>query len=412
MATTRTIRSGSLIIYPWPRTIMPIILVLFLPYMIASMSFMPQSEEVSLTIRVIAPPSTSDEGRLVVVGGDSIWGGWNPASGIPLSRESDSVWSITRGVPKGYALEFKITRGSWDTEALYEPGRRPPNSSVLVEEDTIVTLRPLGWADGILLHTPEGPSNDIVGTVRYHRGMKGARLRYPRDIVVWLPGSYLQDPEKRYPVLYMQDGQNIVDPRTSSFGYDWRIDEVADSLTHAQAMEEIIVVGIYNSPDRSAEYSNTETGRNYADFVIETLKPFIDSTYRTKPGPHHTAVMGSSSGGLISFLFAWWHPDIFWGAACLSANFSIDAGDILQEVRDYEGPPKNIHVYLDMGSKGVDRRLRAGCEAMFSLLKDKGYENDRDVVYYYDDGANHNEQAWAARVWRPLTFLFGTSSSR
>ncbi len=390
----------------------PILWGLSLLLVMPSMSHMTNPGEVFLTIKVIAPLSTPTDARLVVVGGDSLWGEWNPASGILLTRDGDAVWSITRSVPRGYNLEFKVTRGSWDTEALYEPGRRPPNSSVVVHEDTVLTLRPIGWADSDLLQIPEGPSDEIVGIVRYHPGMKSPRLRHPHDVIVWLPRSYLQESHGRYPVLYMQDGQNIVDSRTSSFGHDWRIDEVADSLIRAQAMEEIIVVGIYNSPDRAEEYSNSETGRRYAHFVAKIVKPFIDSTYRTKPGRQHTAAMGSSSGGLLSFLLAWWYPDVFGGAACLSANFTLDAGEILQEVREYDGTPKRIRIYLDMGSKGIDRRLKPGFEAMFSLLKKKGYEEGADVAYYYDEGADHNEQAWAARVWRPLTFLFGTSPFR
>jgi len=206
----------------------------------------------------------------------------------------------------------------------------------------------------------------------------------------------------------MHDGQNIIDPSTSAFGREWRADEVTDSLIRAHAITEIIFVAIYNTRDRSEEYSDTDEGHNYADFIAHILKPFIDKTYRTRPDRRHTAVMGSSSGGLISFLCVWWNPDVFSEAACLSSPFSPDVTNILEQVRTYTGPHKDIRVYMDVGSGGVDSRLKASNDEMFSLLKTKGYTEGVDIAIYYDEGADHNEQAWAARLWRPLIFLFGT----
>ena len=362
------------------------------------------AEELSLTVHVIAPSSTLKDAYLCIVGADSQWGNWDPASGARLTKESDSVWSLTRRVPRGYTIEFKVTRGSWDTEALYEAGQRPSNFSIVVKRDTTMTLRPVDWADNI--HT-EAARSEIVGNVRYHHAIKSLALRYARDVVVWLPPSYSTTTTTRYPVLYVHDGQNVFDASTSAFGHEWRADEVADSLIRRHAIVEIIIVGIYNTRDRSKEYSDAEQGRNYADFVAHELKPFIDSTYRTQPDRRHTAVMGASSGGTISFLSVWWYPDVFSKAACLSSAFTPDVTNILEQVRTYTGPRKDIRVYLDMGSRGVDSSLKASTDAMFSLLKAQGYAEGVDLVMHYDKEADHNEQAWAARLHRPLIFLFG-----
>jgi predicted alpha/beta superfamily hydrolase len=243
--------------------------------------------------------------------------------------------------------------------------------------------------------------------VRYHRGLRGNGLRHERDVIVWLPPSYAAEQKRRYPVLYMHDGQNIIDPSTSFIGYDWHADEVSDSLIRAGTMEEIIIVGIYNSPDRMLEYSDTPLGRQYAQFVVAKVKPLIDSLYRTKPERANTAVMGSSMGGLISFLFVWWHPEIFSKAGCLSSTFSYDHGKLLTEMKQDSGPQKNFRIYMDCGGYGGESTLKPGMDSMLKLLQEKGYVENQDFLSFYDERAEHSERAWAARLWRPLTFLFG-----
>jgi predicted alpha/beta superfamily hydrolase len=172
-------------------------------------------------------------------------------------------------------------------------------------------------------------------------------------------------------------------------------------------MEEIIIVGIYNTADRTPEYSDSELGRAYLGFVVNELKPMIDQTYRTKPDAKNTAVMGSSMGGLSAFLFAWKRPEVFSKAGCLSSAFLVDDNRILKEVRNYSGAKKPIRVYLDDGSEGLEASLKPGFDEMVELLERKGYKQGIDLEYFHDAGAEHNERAWAGRLWRPLLFLFG-----
>jgi len=117
--------------------------------------------------------------------------------------------------------------------------------------------------------------------------------------------------------------------------------------------------------------------------------------------------MGSSMGGLISFLFAWWYPDVFSKAGCLSSAFLVDDDKVLKEVRNYSGSRKNIRVYLDCGTVDLEARLRPGSEEMAKILEEKGYRMGSEFEYVLDEGAIHNERAWAKRVWKPLKFLFG-----
>ncbi len=358
-------------------------------------------QEREIVVNVIAPRSTPRDAQLFITGNHFLLGDWD-AGAIRMKKESDTVWSFRGPFPKDFLLEFKITRGNWNTEAVYEAVSVPPNIILTVKNDTVVTLRPIGWKDsGFKI---EG---GITGIVRYHRGLRTNDLPNPRDVIILLPPSYEKEKTKHYPVLYMHDGQNIIDPTTSFGGFDWRIDEVVDSLLKKNRIEEIIVVGIYNSKDRELEYSDTKLGRAYVEFVIHTLKPLIDSTYRTKPQPEHTGVMGSSMGGLISFLFAWWHPEVFSKAGCLSSAFLVDSNKILKEVKMYSGSKMKVHIYLDNGSVGLEARLKPGYDEMITLLKEKGYTKGKDLEYFYDEGAEHNERAWARRVWRPLVFMFG-----
>ena len=361
-----------------------------------------EAQTARVTINVVVSSQSLKDGSVFVTGNHASLGEWD-ASRIKMERANDSLWTIPLQLPNDFDLEFKITRGSWSTEAIYVKGRIPSNTQLHVRGDTTVTVKPIAWLDGTLLS-----AGGITGKVKYHRAMAGEGLSAPRDVIVWLPPSYDKKPDKRYPVLYMHDGQNIFDPATSFTQIDWRVDEVADSLIKAGAIEEPIIVGIYNNgPRRRPEYSDTREGHAYVDFVAKRLKPMIDSTYRTMPDAAHTAVMGSSMGGLISLLFAWWQPETFSMAGCLSGAFLIDSNKILKEIRLYRGSKKNIRVYLDVGGVGLDAQLKPGYDEMASILTSKGYRCGIDLDTVYAAAAEHNERAWSQRVWKPLLFFFG-----
>ena len=201
----------------------------------------------------------------------------------------------------------------------------------------------------------------------------------------------------------MHDGQNIIDPKTSFAGKDWRVDETVVRLVKARKIHEIIVVGIYNTEDRLEEYSYSERGHEYLNFIVDELKPFIDSNYRTMSDRWHTAIMGSSMGGLISFIAGWMHDDVFSMAGCLSSSFYFDNEKVFELINNYEGPRKKVKFYIDHGEDGLLRGQK-----MFCRLTELGYVIGKDVDYFYAPGAEHNETAWAERLDRPLKFFFGT----
>ncbi len=242
----------------------------------------------------------------------------------------------------------------------------------------------------------------IIGDIRFYKKFHSDFLDYDRDIFVWLPPSYFSASHKRYPVLYMHDGQNLMDPTTSFIGIDWQVDETVSKLIRTGRLREIIIVGINNTEDRLEEYSDSEKGRNYMKFLVEELKPFIDSNYRTIPDARNSAVMGSSMGGLISFLIVWKHPGVFSMAGCMSSSFYYDNEKIFKTIHDSGKPKSRIKIYIDHGEDGLERGQK-----MFALLTGKGFLIGTNIDYFYAPGAEHNESAWADRLERPLLFFFG-----
>ncbi len=227
------------------------------------------------------------------------------------------------------------------------------------------------------------------------RNGAGGEFRYR----VFYPPGYGENTLRRYPVLYMHDGQNLFFQREAVNGHHWQIPETLTLLGAMNAIQQVLVVGIYPN-QRERDYTSPGY-EEYAAFVCGTLKPRIDAEYRTLPGPSNTAVMGSSLGGVVSFYLAWSRPDVFGKAACLSSTFGWR--DDLQE-RVTGGETSPVKLYLDSGwpkdNYEVNRNMR-------DALVRAGLREGVDLLYLAFPQALHNEQAWATRCHIPLQFLFG-----
>jgi predicted alpha/beta superfamily hydrolase len=370
-----------------------LLLFILIPSLIYS-----QQDLAKETIQVISKNlQTSDD--VYIAGNKPEFGYWQPDA-VKLNKE-DEFWSKTFEFEKGSRIEFKFTRGTWSTEALNNDGEVPGNNIVNILQDTILNYNIYYWNKGTAKRNSFG---QVTGNVKYHKQMEYTGL-FPRDIIVWLPPNYDKNISEKYPVLYMHDGQNIFDPSTSLTKIDWQIDEAADSLIKKDEIKPLIIVGIYNTQQRSLEYSPGPTSDIYKHFVVDKLKPFIDSTYRTIPNRENTFVGGSSSGGTISFMLLWEHPDIFSKAACFSPAFVTDNFNI---VKKYE-PTKltePIQLYIDNGEVGLESFLQRGIDLMIKMLNNLGYKKDIDYVFILDEQAEHTEAAWAKRVPNMLRILF------
>lgn len=218
---------------------------------------------------------------------------------------------------------------------------------------------------------------------------------------VYLPPGYAENTLQRFPVVYMQDGNNLFFPQESYAGTTWRVRETLERLTTMNQTTEMIVVGI-QPEDRMVDY--TQPGYEaYGRFLAQDLKPLVDASYRTRPEASHTAVIGSSLGGVVSFYLAWEHPGSFGLAACLSSTFGHK--DDLRE-RVAAEPRRDIRLYLDSGFPSDNFEVT---KQLAATLFERGWRLGTDLLYLAFPEASHQEAAWATRLHIPFQFLLGAS---
>jgi predicted alpha/beta superfamily hydrolase len=258
-----------------------------------------------------------------------------------------------------------------------------------------------------------------TGTFQMHARFASKFLAQERDILVYLPPGYETDTKRRYPVLYMHDGQNLFDGATSFIpGQEWRVDETAQRLISEQTITPLIIVGIYHTGvHRLKEYTPTPTQRfpeagkadAYGRMLVEELKPFIDRAYRTRKGAQDTGLCGSSLGGLVSLYLGLKYPDVFGKLALVSPSLWWDNRLMLKQVQAIQRRPR-LRIWLDMGTREgspIDAAENiADARALRDALLQKGWQSEKDLTYLEAEGAQHNEAAWAARIEPILRFLF------
>ncbi len=386
------------------------------------------------TIRVRVPEGT---GTVYLTGSLPELGPWNPAARALTGRGPER--SIELSADSGTVLEYKFTLGSWDTEALTAAGQAPPNYRLVLTHDTTVSHElprfktpeqaaaerqaTAARIRDAVAH-PEG--SGVEGRLVYWTDVKSAFLGPTRNVEIWLPPGYDQDTTRRYPVLYMHDGQNLFDPRIANTGTDWGVDEAVMRLVRKGVIPPIIVVGAWSTEKRFEEYSPWQDAPQYARFLIEELMPRVNHEFRARTGPANTATMGSSMGGLLSFYLVTHHPEVFGACGCESTHFPLSpavAGQIMQGdsaaassdtvpyvIRDIEGgmkAPSHARYRFDYGSEGLDAAYGPTHEAVRRWLLAQGKVEGRDFVIKRYEGATHNEASWRARLEDPLTFIFG-----
>ncbi len=260
----------------------------------------------------------------------------------------------------------------------------------------------------------EPEANDLDANPRYKVFQFHSEiLPDDRAVSVYLPVQYMEEKERRFPVLYLHDGQNLFDGRTSYIaGRTWNAHTTADRLMDQGEIEPLILVGIANTGlRRMAEYTPTRDykmgggeGRSYGRLLIEELKPLIDRSYRTSRGPENTGVGGSSLGGLISLYLGFAHPEVFGKVAVMSPSLWWDHRSILNAINDQATKP-DLRIWLDMGTAEGLRHLR-DTDMLERILLKRGWRSGIDLNYVKAQGAVHDEQAWSERFGDVLRFLF------
>jgi predicted alpha/beta superfamily hydrolase len=255
-------------------------------------------------------------------------------------------------------------------------------------------------------------------TLRRHPRFPSSHLAHERDVVVYLPPGY-DAADTPCPVLYMHDGQNLFEPDTAHVpGQHWRLGETADALIAAGTIPPLIVVGVANTgAQRIHEYTPTGDARlgggradQYGRFLAEELKPFIDTTYRTRTGPGFTGLGGSSLGGLATLHIGLRRPDVFGALAVMSPSVWWDRRVILRTVRAAR-PKPDLRLWVDMGTK-EGRRALDDARLLKAALVGSGWVIGRDLHYAEYEGGTHSEGAWADRSGAMLTWLFSAPPAR
>jgi predicted alpha/beta superfamily hydrolase len=249
-------------------------------------------------------------------------------------------------------------------------------------------------------------------------GVVDSRFVAPRAVQVWLPPSYASAPKRRYPVLYLHDGQNVFDDQAA--GAEWQADETAQRLALGHRIDAPIIVAVDSGRDRFEEYTPTRVTAGaaskgggapaYARFLIEELKPLIDHRYRTRPGAASTTVGGSSLGGLLSLWLAVHHPETFGAALVVSPSVWWDDEFARRDVLALAPGGARPRLWLDIGAgEGADamppvRRVR-------DALLERGWTT-ATLSYHEDPDGSHDEASWASRFEGMLLFLYAPPPAR
>lgn len=269
--------------------------------------------------------------------------------------------------------------------------------------------------------------DNVTGEVRRYEKF-ASKFVDARNVDVWLPPDYDADKNKRYAVLYMHDGQNLFNSKESYAGVDWGIDETMTRLIAEKKINEAIVVGIWNTPKRFAEYMPQKAfetaadeqkkqasangiaevvSDNYLKFLVTELKPFIDKNYRTKTDRKNTFVMGSSMGGLISLYAISEYPQIFGGAGCVSTHFPAGNGVMIDYMKTNLPASKDHKIYFDYGTRTLDATYEPFQLKADAVMKEKGFTSDKNWITRKFEGEEHSEKSWRKRVDIPIVFFLG-----
>lgn len=363
---------------------------------------------------VEVPANTPPDAEIWLSGNQPELGNWNGA-GVKLTKGSTgNRYGGCVPFATGTNLEFKVTRGSWDSVEKDSQGREIDNHLHTVSAPAKVEVQVGSWRD----LGPVNPQPDtLTGNIKYHDVDGSAVGLKNRKLIVWLPPGYDTQVNTRYSVLYMHDGQNLMNAKTAAFGVEWGVDETAQRLTEAGQMESIIIVGVYNTEDRIPEYTQVPTAQygggkaeDYGRLLVEIVKPFIDDTYRTKSEAQDTGVAGSSLGGLVSMYFGITRPGTFTRLGVVSPSVWWADRDIVTRVNDLPGKLP-LRIWLDIGTNEEGTAAESqetvnDTRVLRDALLAKGWVLDADLKYLEAEGARHNEAAWAARTEQILKFLY------
>jgi predicted alpha/beta superfamily hydrolase len=374
-------------------------------FLIVSLIILSVAAQNIIRIEINSLPANTPANSSIFIAGN--FNNWNPQNKNFQFQKNDKGYFIDLSLNPG-SYEYKITRGGWDKVECTNEGKDIGNRTLKVDADANVEVAVAGWKDLFASSNQPKKSSANKNVRIIDTAFFIPQLNRTRRVWVYVPPSY-NNSTKKYPVLYMHDGQNVFDEATS-FSGEWGVDEAIDTLS--LKTKECIVVGIDNGGDkRLNEYcpydfslngiaannkTNIGEGDKYVDFLVKTLKPFIDKRYRTLKDSKNTFTAGSSMGGLISMYAVLKYPKVFGGAGVFSPAFWVGP-KIFDDIRS-KGKKVNAKIYFYAGNEEgetmVPMTIRAFNE-MHRVSKSKMCEVIRA-------GGKHNEPRW--RIEFPLFY--------
>lgn len=356
-----------------------------------------------LTIRIVQLPASTPAGSDIYLAGTM--NGWQPDDEDYILQETGGLYEISIDPPAG-ELQFKFTRGSWDTVEGDGDNQFIDNRNFFYDGTaTTYTTIIEGWEDA----GDGGANSTAAANVEImDENFYIPQLDRTRRIWLYLPPDY-HTTDKSYPVIYMHDGQNLFDQATS-FSGEWEVDETLNQL-HAAGDHGAIVVGIDNGGihrlDELTPWSNPQygggQGAQYVDFIVETLKPHIDQNYRTRPEREFTAVAGSSLGGLVSMYAIMAHPTVFGKAGVLSPSFWFSEQAYAQV--EAVSKDKNVRIYL-MGGANEGGSMVQKLQQMETTLENSDFVDGEDFTVVVHADGQHSEWYWAREFGAVYQWLF------
>lgn len=384
------------------------------------------NEQVLVRLIVTLPQNgedLADSETVYIAGNLDVLGGWRP-DGLLLVRKDDGKYLAEFRAASGAIVEFKVTKGQWATVEKDRWGGEIANRRFTVERaeddrnEHVIEVVVERWAG------QETKPTTVVGKLELHRNQELSQTANNKAIAVWLPPGY-GDSSRRYPVIYLQDGQNLFDQRTAAFGQEWRVDETITDLLGQQAIQPAIVVGIWNDSNRIDDYTVDRDvqrqrggkGEQYLRYIIEHVKPFVDRTYRTSAEREQTFIGGSSLGGLIALHACLEHPDIFGGCLALSPalHWNDDAILHLLERRERSWPAET-KLWFSMGAEEggtpeaqQENLLRA--RKLAAMLSKDSTAGDNRIEYREIEQGKHNEASWSEQFPYALLMLLNANKA-
>jgi predicted alpha/beta superfamily hydrolase len=353
-----------------------------------------------VTLRIKSLPSYHKQGDPVFLAGS--FNNWNPGQKeARFERSAESGYALTLMAPKG-KHEYKVTRGSWDQSEAGANGAPSPNRVADISSDTTIEIAVEHWTDHF-------PKKEKVSTASKNvhvidKAFYMPQLNRYRRVWIYLPRDYTTA-RKKYPVIYMHDGQNVFDD-SSSFSGEWGVDEFLDSMpTNQQA----IVVAVDNGgTTRINEYSPQDMqkhgkgeGDQYVDFIVHTLRPYINRHYRTLRDAKYTHIAGSSMGGLISFYAHLKYPKVFGGSGVFSPAFWIAPG--VKDIAAKRARKVKGKIYFFAGQQEGEQMV----PDMLAMLDVMNQKSKATITTVVRAEGKHSESTWRQEFPLFYKWLFG-----